>query len=200
MKGRDALGARERGINGNYVYLLVGLYWRRADDPQPVHSSCLAVCICSCGPTVSPFRASSAGRHGAHVFFGGNRRRIRRTLGRTSESRRTLCGDAHFPALRGQPALPFPGRTFTRPLVRAGSRLQGSPSAAERCRKVICAGNFDGIALGSLCRPDSRFDLDRSGDSGPGCPFVLLATVFCAGCSDLSRNCAFCRQQGACPS
>ena len=83
---------------------------------------------------------------------------------------------------------------LTRPLVRTGSRYQGRPSTKILSENHLC-WEFPPDYFGRLARGQSGFDLDRSGDPGPRCSFILLAVFFCIGRSSILRNCALCGEQ-----
>ena len=51
---------REDLVDEPHADLFAGFCWRRADDPESVHSSGAAFCVCSRRPALSPLRFASA--------------------------------------------------------------------------------------------------------------------------------------------
>jgi len=80
---------------------------------------------------------------------------------------------------------PSLAEALTRPLVQAGSKIQGGPSS-----EISVGKSF----LGSLRRPDPGSHLDRRRDSRPRRAFIFFAAILRIGRRHFSRHRAPCRK------
>src|SRR3984885_3817241 len=86
-----------------------------------------------------------------------------------------------FPLLGVSLLFPSLAELFTRPLVRAGSRLQGSPSAAEGVGKSFVLGISTGLLWAPCAGPILGLILTGAAIQGPGARSSFLLLSFALG-------------------
>ena len=90
---------------------------------------------------------------------------------------------------------PF-AEAMTRPLVRAGSRLQGGPSTESSIGKSFVLGISTGLLWAPCAGPILGLILTGAAIDGPGARSSFLLMSFALGAATSLGYCAFRRQQG----
>jgi cytochrome c biogenesis protein CcdA len=94
---------------------------------------------------------------------------------------RPLCSHAHLPDIGLTLLFPSLAETLTRPLVRAGSRLQGGPSAEDSIGKSLLLGVSTGLLWAPCAGPILGLILTAAAVQGPGARTSFLLLFYAMG-------------------
>ncbi|MNX89696.1 hypothetical protein D3C86_1217170 [compost metagenome] len=158
-----------------------------ADDCQPVHSAGAAVCLCPHRAAVHEEWFTAADGDGADVRAGRHAGGGGRRLGGAAQSVRALAGAGVRRAVRSDTDAAATGRAPDPAVGCGGQSFVGSGgcrcAAASRC--FVPDRRSHGLAVGAMCRTDSRVAADRCGAARSKHSNHLVAAGVCRRCGDV---------------